>query len=211
MEERVERRRPDRHQFALRLLQRLAILALALALALWAVPRVLVELGVIGPTAEQRIDEARRAIATARAYGSTPGKAPLAAAEDGVTRATALARDGHERDARRAAVGATHSAVEAQKLALVASTELREKAESVYNDLDRQINDLEKRYESVAPGLEKEQTGRLLSLMKVTRQSTGVLFLAYEKQDYGAVVEGEPRARAAVDSARKTIESARKP
>ena len=46
--------------------------------------------------------------------------------------------------------------------------------------------------------------------MKGTRQTTGLLFLAYEQQDYGTVVDGEPRARAAVDAARKTLEAARK-
>lgn len=210
MDERVERRRPDRHQFALRLLRRLAVLLLVVSVALWAVPRLLVEFGVLGPTAQERIAEAQRAIATARAYGGSEGLAPLRAAEEGVVRASALAQQGHERDARRAAVLATSSAIEAQKMALVAQTEVRQKAETVYNDLDRQINDLEKLYQAAAPGLEKQQTAQLVSLMKVTRQSTGILFLAYEKQDYGAVVEGEPRARQAVASARKTLESVRR-
>jgi hypothetical protein len=210
MDDRVERRRPDRHQFALRLLRRSAILALALAAALWAVPRLLVEFGVLGPTAEDRIGEAYRAIATARAYGAGPGQAALQAAESEVARAAELQRQGHEREARHAARAAAASAVEAQKQALVATSEVREKAETIYNDLDRQINDLEKLYDAVAPGLEREQTGQLLSVMKVTRQSAGLLFLAYEKQDYATVVEGGPKARAAVDAARKTLESARR-
>ena len=200
MDERVERRRPDRHQFALRLLRRLAVLLLIVSVALWVVPRLLVEFGVLGPTAQERIAEAQRAIATARAYGGSEGLAPLRAAEEGIARAGVLAQQGHERDARRAAVLATSSAIEAQKMALVAQTEVRLKAETVYNDL-------EKLYAATAPGLEKQQTAQLVSLMKVTRRSTGILFLAYEKQDYGAVVEGEPRARQAVDSARKTLES----
>jgi hypothetical protein len=210
MDERVERRSPDRHQFALRLLRRLAIFCLAVALALWAVPRLLVELGVMGPTAEDRIGEAKRAIAAARAYGAGTDTPPLHAAEQGVARAGALAAGGHEREARREAIDATSAAVEAQKLALVARSGERERAEAVYNDLDRQIGDLEKLYDAVTPGLPREQTSRLLSVMKVTRQSAGVLFLAYEKEEYAAVVEGEARARAAVDNARRTLESARK-
>ncbi len=75
MDERVERRRPDRHQFALRLLRRIAVLALVLSVALWAVPRLLVEVGALGPTAQERVDEAGRAIATARAYGGGAGLA----------------------------------------------------------------------------------------------------------------------------------------
>jgi hypothetical protein len=210
MDERAERRRPDRHQFALRLLRRIAVLALVLSVALWAVPRLLVEFGVLGPTAEESINEALRAIATARAYGGGAGLSPLKAAEDEVARARALAQQGREREARHAARRATTSAIEAQKMALVADTEVRVQAEIVYNDLDRQIIALEKLYAEVTPGLEKEQTAQLLSLMKATRQSTGLLFLAYEQQDYGTVVDREPRAREAVEAARKTLESARK-
>jgi hypothetical protein len=210
MDERAERRRPDRHQFALRLLRRLAVLALVVSVGLWAAPRLLVEFGVLGPTAQERIDEASRAIATARAYGGGAGLAPLRAAEDEVARARALALQGREREARHAAMRATTAAIEAQKMALVAHTEVRQKAEAVYNDLDRQINELEKLYDQVTPGLEKEQTAQLLSVMKVTRQSTGLLFLAYEQQDYGTVVDREPRARRAVESARKTFEAARR-
>lgn len=209
MDQRAERRSPDRHQFALRLLRRLAVFALVASLALWAIPRLLIEFGLLGPTAADRIEEAQRAIAIARAYGGGEGLAPLLAAEDGVARATALAGQGHERDARRAALRATTSAIEAQKMALVAHTEQREKAQALYDDLDRRINDLEKLYDAVVPGLDKARTAQLLSLMKATRQSTGLLFLAYEKQDFGAVIEGAPRARAAVDAARQTLESAR--
>lgn len=210
MEERIERRRPDREKFALRLLRRIAALALVLSVALWAVPRLLVEFGVLGPTAQERIDEAVRAVATARAYGGAAGLAPLKTAEDEIARARALAQQGRERDARHAAARATTAAIEAQKLALVAHDQVRQKAETIYNDLDRQIIDLEKLYEEITPGLEKEQTAQLLSLMKVTRQSTGLLFLAYEQKDYLVVVDRETVAREAVASARKTLESARR-
>jgi hypothetical protein len=210
MDERVERRRPDRHQFKLRLLRRLAIFCLVVAMMLLAVPRLLVEFGVIGPTVEDRIGEARRAIAAARAYGGDAETPALKTAEEGVARATTLAGDGREREARRAAIDATSAAVEAQKQALVASSGLREKAESVNDDLDRQISDLEKLYDAVAPALPKEQASRLLSMMKATRQSAGALFLAYETQDYAAVVEREERVRASVASARRALESAQK-
>jgi hypothetical protein len=210
MDDHGERRRPDRHQFALRLLRRIAVLALVLSVALWAVPRLLVEFGVLGPTTQERIDEAGRAIAIARAYGGGPGLAPLKAAEDEVARARALAQQGREREARHAAARATTSAIEAQKLALAASAEAENKAQAAYDDLDRQINDLEKVFAEVKPGLQKEQTAELVSLMKATRQTAGLLFLAYEQKDYGTVLEREPPARQAVESARKTVESARK-
>ena len=51
MDTRVERRRPDRHLVALRLMRRIAILALVLSAGLWLGPRLLTELGVIGPRA----------------------------------------------------------------------------------------------------------------------------------------------------------------
>lgn len=210
MDERVERRRPDRQQFVLRFLRRIAVLALALAAVLWAAPRALVELGLLGPTAYDRIDEASRAIAAARAYGGGAFLPTMKAAEDRVASARALAGQGREREARREAVRATRAAIEAQKLALVAHGEVRLRAKEVYTDLEGQIDALEKLYGAVVPGLPKEQAAPLLSLMKVTRQATGALFLAYEQQDYGKVVDGAARAREAVARARGALESARR-
>ena len=60
-------------------------------------------------------------------------------------------------------------ATEAQKQALVRRSDSQQRAEVVYTDLDKQINDLEKLYSATAPGLEKQQVGELLSLMKITR------------------------------------------
>ena len=191
----------------LRFLRRIAILALVLAGLLWAVPRLLVRAGVLGPTAAQEIDEAAAAIATARAYGSTGGDA-LATAERRLAEARALAAGGDERDARRVASAATASAIDAQKAALVARTEMHQRAELVYKDLDRRINDLEKLYEKTTPGLEKARTDELLSRMKVTRQAAGAVFLAYEQKDYGAVMAGEDRARAVIEGTRSALQSA---
>jgi len=207
MDERVERRRPDRQQFVLRFLRRIAVAALVLAVAVWAVPRALVEFGLLGPTAHDRIDEAGRAIATARAYGGTGELPALKAAEERVANARALAGQGKEREARREAARATAEAIEAQKMALVARTDVRLRAEAIYKDLEGQINDLEKLYEQVTPGRTKEQTAPLLSLMKATRVSTGAVFLAYEKEDFAAVLDGERRAREAVESAAKTLKA----
>ncbi len=95
-------------------------------------------------------------------------------------------------------------------MVLAAKSEVRQKAEAIYDELDRQIRDLEKLYAAVTAGLDKEQTEPLLSLMKRTRQSTGALFLAYEQQDYGTVLERETAARQAVELARTTLESARR-
>ena len=209
MEPPVERRRPDRQQFVLRLLRRLAALALLLAFAIWAAPRLLLEAGLVGPTTVQAVDEATRAVAIARTYGAGEDIAALRVAEAELAKARALAASGEDREAKRVARHAADAAIEAQKIVLVARSDRRLKAKSVYDDLDAEINALEKLYSDVAPALDKPRTAQLLSLMKATRASAGQLFLAYEQQDYDAVLEREERARDVVASTRRTLESAR--
>ena len=63
----------------------------------------------------------------------------------------------------------------------------------------------------MTPGLEKAQVGQLLSLMKVTRQSAGTVFLAYEKEDWNGVLGGEGHARDVIAGTRKALESVRRP
>jgi hypothetical protein len=46
--------------------------------------------------------------------------------------------------------------------------------------------------------------------MKKTRQSTGLLFLAYEQEEFDTVLDLETTARQAVELARTTLESAPK-
>ena len=43
--------------------------------------------------------------------------------------------------------------------------------------------------------------------MKATRQSTGLVFLAYEQKDFVRVVENESRAREAVARTRAILEA----
>jgi hypothetical protein len=207
----VERRRPDRQQFVLRFLRRIAVLALTLAFAIWAVPRLLTEAGIIGPTAAQAVDEAARAVAIARAYGAREGIVALRVAEAELSKARGLAAAGEDREAKRVARHAAEAAIEAQKLVLVEMSETRAKAQAVYDDLDEEINGLEELYAEVTPGLPKEQVARLLSVMKATRSTTGLLFLAYEQKDYAMVLERETNAREVVESARRSLESARRP
>jgi hypothetical protein len=210
MEPRVERRRPDRHLVALRLLRAIAIAALVISAALWVVPPVLTELGMIGPSPEELIENADRAIAVARTYGAA-SLPDFQKAEHERDRARELVRAGQAREARKVAKKATEYAIEAQKQALVRRSDVQQKAIVAYNDLDKQINDLEKLYGAVTPGLEKEQVGQLLSLMKVTRQSAGTVFLAYEQQDWNGVLGGEAHARDVIAGTRKALESARRP
>jgi hypothetical protein len=206
----VERRRPDRRVFIILLLRRLTIYALVAAALIWVVPRVLVEFGVLGPSPEETIAAAERALEAARSYGATPDMPPFVAAQKELERARSLAAQNHGRDARHASQHAQNLAIEAQRLALVRREERRHQAELIYNDLDRQVNELEKLYSSVTPGLEKTQVGELLSLMKATRVVTGTVFLAHEREDFEGVVEGETKARAAVTQMKSRLEAARR-
>jgi hypothetical protein len=210
METRVERRRPDRHLVALRLLKGISITALVVSAALWVVPPVLTEFGVIGPRPEEAVQNADRAITVARTYGAA-NLPDFQKAEHERDRARQLAAAGQGREARKAAEKATEFAIDAQKQALVRRSDVQQKAFVAYNDLDKQINDLEKLYGTVTPGLEKAQVGQLLTLMKVTRQSAGTVFLAYEKQDWNGVLGGESNARDVIAGTRKALESAKRP
>lgn len=210
METRVERRSPDRHLIALRLLRRIAILAVVLSIVLWVAPFLLREFGLLGPGPEEYIESAQRAITVARTYGAA-SLPDFQKAEHERDRARELARSGQRREARRAAERAKAFATEAQKQALIRRSDSQERARVAYNNLDRQINDLEKLYSAVTPGLEKQQVGQLLSLMKITRQSAGVVFLAYEQQDWDGVLKDEGRARDVIANTRQVLEAARRP
>lgn len=210
METREDRRRPDRHLVAVRLLRRIAIFALVMSALLWVVPRVLNELGVLGPRPEEWIETAERAISVARTYGAA-SLPDFQKAQHERDRARELVRAGQGREARRAAERSLAFAIEAQKQALVRRSDAQERAQVVYNDLDKQINDLERLYAAVVPGLEKQQVGELLSLMKLTRQSAGVVFLAYEQQDWNGVLGGEAHAREVIAGTRQALQSARRP
>jgi hypothetical protein len=204
----VERRRPDRRVFIILLLRRLTIYALVAAALIWLVPRVLVEFGVLGPSPDETIAASERALEAARSYGATPDMPPFVAAQKELERARSLAAQNHGRDARHASKHAQDLAIEAQRLALVRREETRHQAELIYNDLDRQVNELEKLYSSVTPSLDKQQVGELLSLMKATRVVTGTVFLAHEREDFQGVVDGETKARAAVTQMKSRLEAA---
>jgi hypothetical protein len=206
----VDRRRPDRRIFVIVLLRRITVYALVASALIWGGPRLLVEFGLLGPSVEETIAGTQHALDAARTYGATPELPAFGAAQKELDRARELGTQGHGRQARHAALHARELAVEAQRAAIVHQDETRRLATVAYKDLDRQIGDLEKLYAAVTPGLEKEKVGELLSLMKVTRSVTGTLFLAYEQENYGAVVEGEGRGREAVAQMRARLEAARK-
>lgn len=210
MEAGVDRRRPDRRAFVILLLRRVTVYAFTAAFFIWVVPRLLVEFGVLGPSPDETIAAAERALEAARTYGATPDIASFAAAQKELERARGLAAQNRGREARHASKRAQELAVEAQRQALVRRDETRHHAELIYDDLDRQVNELEKLYSSVTPGLSKSEVGELLSLMKATRVATGIVFLAHEREDFGGVVDGEIKAREAVAQMRARLEAARR-
>src|SRR5262245_49183818 len=67
----TERRKPERRRVAVLLLRRIAIAAIAASLLLWLGPRVLTELGLLGPSVEEHIAAADRTLRAAESYGAT--------------------------------------------------------------------------------------------------------------------------------------------
>lgn len=193
----------------LQLLRRLSASALVIAALLVGLPRLLGELGVLGPTAEDAVGQAARAVEAARTYGARPDDPAFKAAQDALERARDLARRSQDREARRAAAHAGEQAVRAQRVALVQRDRDRRDAERVVKDLDRQLNGLEDLYASVIVGLDKVTASRALSLMKEARQTGARLFLAYEEGSFGTVLAEQEKTRAALDTAARDLRALR--
>jgi hypothetical protein len=204
-----ERRSPERQRFVVQLLRRVAVLALVLAALVWAVPRLLVSRGVLGPDAAETILVASSALQTARAYGAPDGAPEMVKAREDLALARARLAAEQPLEARAAAERATGHAIAAQRAALVARSGTAERARAVYDDLDREVVELERLYGEATKDLGPSETSRLFSLMKATRVATGAVFLAYEEQDYERALGAEARAREAVAEAREQLESAK--
>jgi hypothetical protein len=195
---------------ALHLMRRVALYALIVAFLLVAVPWVLTELGVIGPTPEQHVAAAARVLDAARAYGATEEQPAFRAGLEALGRARQLAAGQRAREARRAAAEAREHGVEAQRVALAVREETRRHAKRISDAADARLNELEDLYEQAAVGKTKQETAPLLSLMKRARQAGAGLFLAYEQEDYGRVVGGEKAAFDVLAEADTALKRARK-
>src|SRR5262245_38623728 len=174
---------------ALQLLRRAAVLAFVLAVGLAVVPRLLTRLGVLGPTVEDEIAAASRAVEAARSYGAKDGQQPFDTAQRQLRRAHDLHEQRHGHEAREVARQARAAAIEAQRYALATRDERRRRAGQIVGEVDKMLNGLEDLYGEVTPGLERETVSRLLSLMKGARQSGAGLFLAYDQGNYDKVVD----------------------
>jgi hypothetical protein len=194
----------------IQLLRRLAALALLLALLLAVAPRLLRELGVIGPSGRELSEQAARSLEAARAYGATEDLPSFQAAVGELERARDLARRGEDRQAWRAAAQASAHAIVAQRQALSGREEQRHQAEAIVAHIDRLVSELEDLYVAVTPGLDKPRVARLLSLMKVARQAGASLGLAYEQGNYRKVVDDEKGARAMLAAVREALTGAKR-
>ena len=208
--ERVDRVDGAMRPLALHLLRRAALYALLAAALLLVVPRALFEFGILGEDAGAVVERAGRAVDAARTYGASADMPALREADRQLQLARDLVRRGEEREARRAAMAAQASAVEAQRAALVGQQEQHRRAEAIVDDVDKRLNSLEESYTVMTTGLDKATVAPLFSLMKTARAAGGGLTLAYEQGDYAKVLRDERRAIEVIESTRSTLRSAKR-
>lgn len=204
----VERRSPERGHHTLRLLRRMSTLALALTGVLLVGPRLLAYFGVIGPSVQDRIAEAERAVNAAVSYGARPESAPMVAARQELETARRLAGQGSDRAARDAARRAQERATEAQAAALVSEGQAEQRAHAVVQDLDREVNDLENLYGKVSAGLDRPGRSALQKRMRETRRAAAIVFLAHDENRFADALAREQEARRVLADMRAVLEGA---
>jgi hypothetical protein len=186
-------------------MRRLTAVVLLLAALLLVAPRLLSEVGLWGPTVEERIAQAAAAVEAARGYGATEDLPSFASALRELEAAQALLRSGRARPARAAAERASDLAVTAQRDGLLRRDADRRKAQAIVDEADRRLGELEVLYSRAARGLPKERTAELLSLMKRARQAGSGLILLYEKDDFARVIAAQPEAFGTLDGVRADL------
>ena len=211
MERPTERRSPERQPHTLRLLRRLSALALVLSVLLLLAPRLLGHFGLIGPTAEERIAEAERAVRAAESYGARADWKPMAGAREEIEAARRLAAQGDHRAARRAALRATDRATEAQAAALVAEGQAERRVRAVVEELDEQVNELEDMFEAVRDGLTRDGRSALLKEMREARKAAATVFLANDEKRFADALASEQEARRALAATRAALVAAGAP
>lgn len=207
----VERRSPERQPHTLTLLRRLSALALATSVILLVAPRLLAYFGLIGPSVEDRIAEAERAVRAAESYGAKPDATALAAARQELETARRHAAEGNPRAARAAAARAGERAKEAQATALVEEGDAERQAHAVVEDLDGQVNELENVYEALSPSLTREGRSALLRKMRAARKAAASVFLAHDEKRFADALAHEAEARRVLSETRAALEAAGAP
>lgn len=183
-------------------LRRVALFALILALLAALGPRVLRELGMIGPRLPEVIAAGERSIEAARHYGADDSMVALQEAGRLLQEARDFAERGEGRRARHAAAAASAQAIVAQRQALARREQQRRQAEDITHEIDKLLNALDELYGHVSPGLGKEAAGELLSELKSARQTGATLILAFEQGNYARVIADEPAARKVLEATR---------
>jgi hypothetical protein len=191
----------------LRLLRRIAVVALVAAALLLTVPRALYHYGFLGPGSAQRVAAARQAVQVARGYGARADIPAMAGAERELAAAETHLAQGRGHEARDAAARAQELAGQAQQAALIARDAMRVKAKLVIDNLDRRIDELEEVYSTKSKGVGPDRSRHLFSRMKHARATAAVLVLAWEQEDFDRVVQGEAGAVAEIESVKKDLQS----
>jgi hypothetical protein len=191
-------------------LRRVALVALILAVLAVVGPRVLRELGMIGPRVPEAIAAAERSIEAARHYGADDSMVTLQEASRYLQEARVLADRGEGRRAHHAAAAAAAQAIVAQRQALARREQQRRQAEEITHEIDKLLNGLDELYAHTSPGLSKAAAGELLSRLKSTRQNGAALLLAFEQGNYARVIAGEPATRKVLEAFREEMEAARR-
>jgi hypothetical protein len=186
-------------------LRRLAVAAIAAAVLVLVAPRLLRNLGVVGPRPAELVESASRSLEAARSYGAGQELAAFRAAEVELEKARRLLAEGAAGGARRAALAATEQAIAAQRQALARREDERRAGQAVVDDVDRRLNQLETIYAQVTPRLGKAATSRLLARMKEARQAGAGLILAYEQGNYRKVMADEAEVREGLDGLRTEL------
>lgn len=192
-------------------LRRLTVVALLVAVLLLVLPRLLTELGVLGPSPEDRVASAAQAVEAARGYGADDGLPSYVAARKELEEAHALLRAARPREARRAADRAAEKAVLAQRDGLVRRDAERRRAEAIVTEADRRLIELEALYGRASKVVGKALVAELLTLMKAARQAGSGLVLLYEQDDFARVIAGEKEAFATLDRVREALRQAQLP
>jgi hypothetical protein len=186
-------------------LRRVAFAAIALAVLLLVVPRLLRQLGVVGPRPAELVESAARSLEAARTYGAGEELSAYRAAVVELEKARRLLAEGEAQSARKAALAASEQAIVAQRQALARREDERRAGQAVVDDVDRRLNQLEEIYAQVTPRLDKASTSRLLARMKEAREAGAGLILAYEERDYRKVMADEADVRARLDGIRTDL------
>jgi hypothetical protein len=189
-------------------LRRLTLGSLLVAVLLLVAPRLLTELGVLGPEAEELVATAATAVDAARGFGATEDLPSFVEAGRRLEAARSALRAGREREARRAAKTAMEHARAAQRDGLIRRDSQRRRAAAVVDEADRRLIELEGLYGRVLKSVGKERVPELLSLMKTARQAGSGLILLYEQDEFARVLAGEKEAFATLSAVRDELRKA---